>query len=453
MKKFFSMIAVFAAMFAFASCTPEEGTDKPGPQPGPTGSKLATPVLTETHTETSFTVAWEAVTNADSYMVNLDGKNYTTAECSYTFENLNAGDYTVRVKAKGAGYEDSDNAKIVISLTGLTSVDWFTQGLFVLEEPYEFEDGSVAYPYNSLVFEWKGTGVADIQYGMFATAEIAGAKDGDIKAALNGLGSSLSSVLGYVNADGFQSIFSDLSGSTSYTLCTLVTNTEGVECLVKSEATTVEAVQTEGLKRWIGSYTAQTAKMVDIQSDPLAITDVVTEFSFDVYPVEGTPDQVWIDGLSQLGKENYMSGAVISEDGVDYLCVLAFEAFAQLSDGWYAVWIPFCSLDNGEHTFVTGNFYGFIFAMNADGTIEFTAGAGELNSGNKFTVESIDALGYNEQGGLGILSLQDGTPFSMWKYGPITNVTKAAASASVKSAQAKNFTVGSPLAASVVVAM
>ena len=91
--------------------------------------------------------------------------------------------------------------------------------------------------------------------------------------------------------------------------------------------------------------------------------------------------------------------------------------------------------------------------MNADGTIEFIAGAGELNSGNKFTVESIDALGYNEQGGLGILSLQDGTPFSMWKYGPITNVTKAAASASVKSAQAKNFTVGSPLAASVVVAM
>ena len=451
MKKFFSMIAVLAAMFAFAACSNESAEGEPAPTPS--SKKLATPVLTETHTETSITVAWEAVTNAESYIVNLGGKNYTTAECTYTFENLNAGEYTIRVKAQGTGYDSSDNAKITVTLTGLTSVDWFTQELIVLDEAVELQNGTICQPYNALMFTWKGNGVADLQYAMFATADLEGVKDGDIKAALSGLGTNIDTILSYVNSeDGFMSVFSDLIGSTSYTLCALVKNAQGVECLVKSVATTAEAVVTDGLKRWLGSYSAQTSKMVDIESDPLAITDKVTEFTFDVYHMEGTADQVYVDGLSELGKENYMTGAVITEEGVDYLCVTAFEAFAELSEGWYAVWIPYCSLDNGNHTFVTGNFYGYVFAMNADGSIEFIPGSGELNNGALFTVEAIDALGYSDQG-LGILSLQDGSAFSNWKYGAITNIAKTEAAASAKAAQAKNFTVGSALAASVVVAM
>ena len=87
MKKFFSMMAVLTAMFAFVACT--EGTDNPnngGGKDNPKGEKLATPELSETHTQTSFTISWNAVSGAEAYMVSFDGKNYTTAELSYTFE-------------------------------------------------------------------------------------------------------------------------------------------------------------------------------------------------------------------------------------------------------------------------------------------------------------------------------------------------------------------------------
>ena len=448
MKKFFSMIAVFAAMFAFASCTPEEG-DKPGPNPGPTGGKLATPVLTETHTETSFTVAWEAVTNADSYMVNLDGKNYTTAECSYTFENLKAGEYTVRVKAKGAGYEDSDNAKIVISLTGLTSVEWFTQNLFQLEEPYQFEDGSVAYPYNSLFFEWKGTGVADIQCGLFPTSALEGAKDGDIKASLSGLGSSLNAILQLVNGDGYMGIYGSLTGSTSYTLCALVTNTEGVECLVKSEATTVEAVVSDAAKAWFGSYNAKASQLIDISAN--AVTEQPTNFSFSVSIIEGTTDEVYVDGLSIMGTDTPALGqAVADEQGNNLLAVWNYVVFSEMGEGWYLYWYALCDT-MGDYYFVSGNYPAMIFAQDNQGNITCERYVGELGDGSPFEVVAFDLIGVNAEGKFGIPHDQNGNKFSVWKYGDYTDITKVEATAAV--ANRKAVSVGQTIPASVVVAM
>ena len=442
------MIAVFAAMFAFASCTPEEA-DKPGPNPGPTGGKLATPVLTETHTETSITVAWEAVTNADSYMVNLDGKNYTTAECSYTFENLKAGEYTVRVKAKGAGYEDSDNAKIVISLTGLTSVEWFTQNLFQLEEPYQFEDGSVAYPYNSLFFEWKGTGVADIQCGLFPTSALEGAKDGDIKASLSGLGSSLNAILQLVNGDGYMGIYGSLTGSTSYTLCALVTNTEGVECLVKSEATTVEAVVSDAAKAWFGSYNAKASQLIDISAN--AVTEQPTNFSFSVSIIEGTTDEVYVDGLSIMGTDTPALGqAVADEQGNNLLAVWNYVVFSEMGEGWYLYWYALCDT-MGDYYFVSGNYPAMIFAQDNQGNITCERYVGELGDGSPFEVVAFDLIGVNAEGKFGIPQDQNGNKFSVWKYGDYTDITKVEATAAV--ANRKAVSVGQTIPASVVVAM
>ena len=102
------MMAVLAAMFAFVACetTPDEPV-KPGE-----GSKLATPELSVEKTETSFTVKWNAVTNAQSYNVKLQGDSKTnnTTECQFTFSNLNAGTYVVRVQALADGYKNSDAA-------------------------------------------------------------------------------------------------------------------------------------------------------------------------------------------------------------------------------------------------------------------------------------------------------------------------------------------------------
>lgn len=437
------MIAAVAAMFAFASCAEEPA----GPA---TPTKLATPVLTETHTETSFTVAWEAVTNADSYVVNFDGKNYTTAECSYAFENLNAGEYTVRVKAKGAGYEDSDNAKIVVTLTGLTEVDWFTQELFVLEEPYQFEDGSVAYPYNALFFTWKGTGVADIQYGLFETAQLVGATDDAIKQSLNGFESSvLNVILADVNADGYTGVFGPgLYGLTNYTLCALVTDGNGMECLVKSEATTAEAVISDAAKAWLGSYNAKASQVIDISAN--AVTEQTTNFSFSVSIVEGTTDEVYVDGISILGTDTPALGqAVVDEQGNNLLAVWNYVVFSEMGEGWYLYWYALCDTKD-DYYFVSGNFPAIIFVQDKQGNITTERYVGELGDGSPFEVVAFDLIGVSE-GGFGIPQDQNGNKFSVWKYGDYTDITKVEATAAV--ANRKAVSVGQTIPASVVVAM
>ena len=445
MKKLFSMLAVLAAMFAFVACT--EGTDEPQDEPQK-GGKLATPELSETHTETSFTISWNAVSGADAYMVNFGGKNYTTAELSYTFENLNAGEYTVRVKATGAGYDDSDNAKIVVTLTGITEADWFTQEVFLAEDSAEGITKA-----NAVWFTWKGTGIADVQYGLFLTSGLEGASDKDIKAELRTFDAqTLEVVLGSINgAEGFTNVFEGTDGSTSYTLCTLVTNEDGIEFMAKSEITTEEAQLTEATKRWIGTFTAKTDKMVNINSDPTAVTDQVSNFTFTVTAVPGTSDQVDVYGVSNLSADLPAFGYVVSQDGVDYLCITAFAAVSEVNDGVYACWFPFCETEQG-YTFVTGEFAAYALAMDAQGNITYQAGNGELNGGVKFTVVAHDFLGYDGNQ-LYLMGDADGNDFVNWKYGPISNVTKTEATAAVANKAAMNLSVNKILPASVVVAM
>ena len=446
MKKIFSLMAVLAAMFAFVACEPTPSTgnnDEPEK-----GGKLATPELSETHTETSLTISWNAVSGAEAYMVNFGGKNYTTAELSYTFENLNAGEYTVRVKATGKGYDDSDNAKITVTLTGLTEVNWFTQEVFLAESA---EDGITKF--NSVWFTWQGEGVADVQYGLFETESLAGVADADIKGAMNGFDyQTLEKVLASVNsAEGFTNVFGPgLDGSTSYTLCTLVKNAQGLEFLAKNEITTEEAKQIEAVKRWVGTYSAQTNQMVDVAAETIAPVEKVTNFTFTVEATPGTADEVMVYGLSELDPELPAIGYAMTYEGLDYLCVLAGEAVADIGDGWYAVWFPLCSKGNG-YTFVSGNFEAYFFAMDAQGNIEFIPGSGELNDGSQFSVVAMDFLAFNGQN-IGLLGLQDGSDFKDWKYGDITNIVKTDAAAAVASKSVKNFTVNKTIPASVSVA-
>ena len=156
MKKFFSMMLIAAAALSFAACEPENPQDKPQDKPS-TGTKLETPAPTAEAGETYIVVSWEAISGADSYTLNLKGKNYTTSETTYTFENLNKGDYTIRVKATGEGYKDSDFGTVTVTVTGATSVDWFTQTVTARAEEVAID------------FTWIGEGVASLSYAIFTT--------------------------------------------------------------------------------------------------------------------------------------------------------------------------------------------------------------------------------------------------------------------------------------------
>ena len=306
MKKFFSMMMIAAAAISFAACgeeTPEEPIDKPTPG----GSKLETPAPEVTETgDTWFTISWEAVANADSYSLILgQNKTFKTTETSYKFEKLNAGDYTVRVKAIGEGYKDSDFGKVNVSLTGATSVSWFESSVKTAEENLEKGYG----PYNAVEFTWKGTGVTSLSYGLYISEGLVGVSDKDIKDALKAVNAE---TLAAVNsADGFSTVYGPINGDTTYTVCLLVTNGEGVEFFSKEEVTTVAAKPSEAAKAWIGTWTVNSTQKYSIdQNGEGTVVDGADTFTVNITTSPNDPDEVVIDGWSVLGEGFTTYGSV-----------------------------------------------------------------------------------------------------------------------------------------------
>lgn len=304
MKKFFSMMMIAAAAISFAAC----GEDTPdGPvNPTPNGSKLETPAPEATEVaETEFTIAWEAVANADSYTVNLKGKNYTTAETSYKFENMNAGEYTVRVKATGEGYKDSDFGQVVVTLTGATSVDWFESSVAPAEENPEKGYG----PYNAVAFTWKGTGVKSLSYGLYLSENLMGVDDETIKDALTAIGAEDLAVVN--SAEGLSAVIGPISGGTTYTMCLLAVNEAGIEFFSKEEVTTETAEASDAAKAWAGAWTVTSTQKYSIdQNGDGTVVDGAETFTVNITTSPNDPDEVVIDGWSVLGEGFTTYGSV-----------------------------------------------------------------------------------------------------------------------------------------------
>lgn len=435
---------MIAAAFAFAAC----GGDGNEPEvPTVDGNKLEAPVIEVVDvTETSFTVRWEAVAGADSYSVNMKGDNYTTEELSYTFENLNAGEYSVRVKAVGKGYEDSKySAAVVATITGATSVNWFTQTLTLSAE--DAENG--IFPFNAVDFYWKGTGVKDLNYGLFETALLEGASDKDIIASLNTLGSDANEILSLVNGEGFGAQFTGLMGSTSYTLCTWVKNGEGQEFIAKAEVTTEETIIPEETKAWLGDWTAYTEKTLDIAQKTYTIVDERRDFKLTITSIPGYTHEVFVDGFSEMGTGLPMQATV---EG-NMLGIWNQVMVQDLGEGWYATWLSVCGLGSGGYTWVTGQYPTYLLEMAADGSITCTMYEGELQSGDTFTALGMDIVGLNpDEGSLSLLTDRETEePYSIFKIGEIKGMTKAAApTAKVFSKKQPKFVLGEVLPASIV---
>ena len=305
MKKFFSMMMIAAAAISFAACG-EDTPDGPDNKPTPNGSKLETPAPEATEVaETSFTIAWEAVANADSYTVNLKGKNYTTAETSYKFENMNAGEYTVRVKATGEGYKDSDFGQVVVTLTGATSVDWFQSSVAPAEENPEKGYG----PYNAVAFTWKGTGVKSLSYGLYVSEGLMGVGDDTIKDALTAIGAEDLAVVN--SAEGLSAVIGPISGGTTYTMCLLVTNEAGIEFFSKEEVTTETAEASDAAKAWAGTWTVNSTKKYSIdQNGEGTVIDGAETFTVNITTSPNDPNEVIVDGWSVLGEGFTTYGSV-----------------------------------------------------------------------------------------------------------------------------------------------
>ena len=420
------MIAV--AAFAFAACEAE-------PEGPAAGSKLETPapeVKEGDKGETFFTVSWNAVAGAESYNVNMKGKNYTTTETSYKFENLNAGEYVVNVKAVGAGYKDSDFGSVTVSLTGATSVTWFTQTATADAEALVID------------FTWKGEGVKSILYGIFTSESASAADDATIIANLSTLGADEATILQEVNGAGFEASYDQgLYGSTKYTLFAYVVNNDGIEFLARNEVTTAEAKPSEEAKAWLGDWSTYTEKVAvyDQEKQDFVVSDKRTDFTFNVAMEERTTNNVIISNLSFLGADVPAFGTVElakdeAENVYNILYIWSYQNLGEVGNGYYAFWMTYCSLAGGKHTFVTGEFPAWILIMDSTGAVTCEMYEGELQDGSVFTAQATELFAMNpDTGSIGFMSLdEEGTPNSTLKYGPMKEITKAAATPAALSA-------------------
>ena len=421
MKKFFSMMLIAAAALSFAACEPEN-PENPQDKPN-TGTKLQTPAPTAEAGDTYFTVSGEAISGADSYTLNLKGKNYTTSETTYTFENLNKGDYTIRVKATGEGYKDSDFGTVTVTVTGATSVDWFTQTATARAEEVAID------------FTWIGEGVASLSYAIFTTESASQVDESTIIANLDTLDAE---GLAAVNsAEGLSAYFDQgLYGSTSYTLFAYVTNEAGISFLAKNEVVTCEAKVSDEAAAWLGNWAAYTEQIAayDSNAGTFNISDQRNDIAMEIVMQEGTTHDVIVYGLSKIGHDIPAFGTVaLAEDGTNVLYIWSFQNLGDAGDGYYAYWISYCSLADGGYTFVTGEFPAWMLCMDAAGNVTCEMYTGELSNGAIFTAQATEVFALNpETGKLGFMSLDEqGTPNDVLNYGPMKGIEKAAAAQSV----------------------
>lgn len=308
------MMAVLVAMFAFVACetTPDEPV-KPGD-----GSKLATPELSVEKTETSFTVKWNPVTNAESYNVKLQGDSKTnnTTECQYTFSNLNAGTYVVRVQALADGYKNSDAASISVDIDGLSEADWFDLTLDILDEPYPTEQYTYT-SYNSVVVGMSGEGVATVYYLVIDTASIEGVSNAEIKKTVKEKGYDVSaSGIADINnpEEDFGTIVGGCVGSTEYTCFAVVTNEEGLEAMVSATTTTADVIPTEDAAKWFGTWTVKSHKIYSIGADGQGSQSAQDdEFTVTISGSNTNSNEVILDGFSVLG-EGWPAYAIVEGD-------------------------------------------------------------------------------------------------------------------------------------------
>ena len=439
------MMAVLAAMFAFVACetTPDEPVN-----PGES-SKLATPELSVEKTETSFTVKWNAVTNAESYNVKLQGDSKTnnTTECQYTFSNLNAGTYVVRVQALANGYKNSDAASISVDIDGLSEADWFDLTLEILEEPYPTEQYTYT-PYNSVVVAMSGEGIATVYYSVFDTASLEGASNAEIKKYVKEEGNAVSvDGIQKINnpEEDFATIIGGCVGSTEYTCYAVVTNADGLEVMVSATTTTGYAEATDEAKAWFGEWSAYVEKMLHYGADANDVNKWFKEERVDldltIVQYEGYTDVLLVYGLSPYDPELPAIAYIYQgENGENMLGIMNEQIVSvNQNDGLYLAWFTFGIYTTGgqsQYTWMGNEFPVHMFTMGEDGTVTSTTNSLTFTSGATFDPLAFGILGWDGGENLSIYQNEDESAIPLCA-GEIKGMTKKSATPETQARNAK----------------
>lgn len=442
-------------MFAFAACTPstEEPTDNPG-NGGGEKTALATPTLeVKDVTSTGFTVVWEAVENAEKYMVNNGEGNVTITETSYKMENLNAGTYTVKVMAmpaQGANYSNSEFATVSQTVTGLTPEEAEAWVKHLVSLPTE-EDAEYGYfPFMHIFHSYKGTGIADIRVGAFDAENYRNTPVASLVAECQSIGAEF---VTKANSDGVTMLFK-VEAATEYRIIAQAINENGLEVIFDDFITTTESQPHPDMEKWVGTWDATAEEVITFRivgegeeaymEGPIA-EEVTTNFEITI---EAAPDfgfnAVYVYGLTQLTWDDGSAMPTVGViDNEGELEVFTGLDMADLGGGYTATWLCYCTTVNGL-TPVLGQYPAYFWALNEDSTQITTTGmgAGKLSNDVEFEAYSMEIYAVNyETYQMSILFFEEEDTEASAVAGAITMTRKADAPATAsKSALTKSFT-------------
>lgn len=377
-KTTFYASLMLAASLALASCEKPDGPDNTETTP------LATPVLAYETTETGFTVTWEAVENADSYIYRLDeGNEQTTTQCEAVFTDMAPGTYKVDVKAAapaGSDYTDSKWASVSVTVENGEDPDddWFNVGDPYLSTEFGFNT------YECICFDITGHDVAALQYAAIRTEEAEGLSDEEILERLTISADEYS--LATLNEEGLTHNVLFADPETSYVVGAYATRTDGVTKLVVTNSVTTdpEPEMDPALAAWIGTYTVTSTEQMEIavdESGVVTLKGIQEPMEFEISITKNSYSTLAITGFSQYDP-TIADYAVLTEDGgLQMLCAVVATG----------TWMPICSTSDGTYTFVNGTPYIFTF-YNNDGVITSQACSGDLQDGRTYTVYAADVF-------------------------------------------------------------
>ena len=313
---------------------------------------------------TSFTLTWDSVENATSYMIDAgNGGVYTTSDNYIEFTDV--APYTlywtmVSALSDSSLYRQS-NWVGTYAYTADTNqpCSWFTQSLSP-GQGTEYDHQL----YNSLDLTWKGTGVTSISYFCMSTEEYYnnGYSLGFIVANMNGF----NEYLGEINSEeGFSAYFSNLNQNCEYILFALVTNEQGETYMAISESKTESYELSEAESRWIGTWQMTAHKALVYDGENVSIIDREESFTVNITANPNIARYFFVDGFSVLG-EGWPIQANLNEN--NELCLRSGYATANAYNGVYA-WLSYCIYSDGNEGYNTYNAPVQIFSMDEAGNV------------------------------------------------------------------------------------
>lgn len=228
---------------------PDPGTDPdpkpelPDPIPSDNPNQLAQPVPVVTISNDTYTVEWAPVPNAKSYSWYCNMSSSWTDECSYTFTNLEPGEYEFRVRANATNsLMESEFGRVKFTVTRVHEAGSITQA--VIDNFTHNKIRVLYFPNNNNTMTAAAIPASEVS------------DDASILSYVN----SLSADLKFSFSDRKTNTFTGLQPATKYIVAVI----DGTEVVAKREVTTESTPSTGTTGTIFAPGVTKTSGFIDV---------------------------------------------------------------------------------------------------------------------------------------------------------------------------------------------